>query len=178
MEDGFMSSKERIVWGLAICIAIIFTFLITNKLALMPSQFQASELQPIKQFTDIEQEADAWFSDSAYQISRQPPIPARQQYIQVENIDIPLSIYQDAINQNQPWINYPEQIALRAFYPPPEVEGFVPSSVNIYYYNASIVTVTVVFLSPYGAGERRFDFVKVDNVWKIVWVGDHSIDLK
>lgn len=173
-----MLSKERIVWILAICATIIATFLITNKFVSTLPQAHSNEMQPTKQFADIEQEAEAWFSDSTYQVSRQPPIPARRQYNQLENIDSPLLIYQDAIKQNQPWINYPEQIALRAFYPPPESEGFVPSSVNIYYYNANIVTVTIVFVGPYGAGDTRFDFVKTNDVWKMVWVGDRSIQLK
>jgi hypothetical protein len=172
-----MPSRERIIWIVAICVAIIATFLITNKLALISPQAHLNETQPTKQLTDREQEAEAWFSGSTYQVSRQPPIPARRQYNQLENMD-PLLIYQDAIKQNQPWINYPEQIALRAFFPPPEIEGFTPSSVNIYYYNANVVTVTVVFLGPYGAGDRRFDFVKTNDVWKIVWVGDRSIQLK
>jgi hypothetical protein len=171
-------TKERLFWILAIFVAVIATFLITNKLVSTSSQVHSSELQPTRQPTDIEQEADAWFSDSTYQVSRQPPIPARRQYIQLENIDAPSMIYQDAIKQNQPWINYPEQIALRAFYPPAEVEGFVPSSVNIYYYSADVVTVTVGFFGPYGASERRFDFVKTNDVWKIVWVGNRSIALK
>lgn len=173
-----MPSRERIIWIVAICVAIIATFLITNKLALISPQAHLNETQPTKQLTDREQEAEAWFSGSTYQVSRQPPFPARRQYIQWENIDAPLLIYQDAIEQDQPWVNYPEQIALRAFYPPPEVEGFVPASVNIYYYSANIVTVTVDFLGPYEASDRRFDFVKVDNVWKIVWVGNRSISLK
>jgi hypothetical protein len=170
--------RERIAWVLTICVAIIATFLMTNKFASMSLQNYSSELQPTQQLTDIEQEAETWFSDSTYLALRQPPIPARDQYTQDKYTDGPLLIYQNAIKQNQPWINYPEQIALRTFYPPPEIEGFVPSSVNIYYYNANIVTVTVITLGPYRTSEERFDFVKVDNVWKIVWVGNRSIDLR
>ena len=119
--------------------------------------------------TDIEQEAEQWFESG---------IPERYKYDQWKDISAPLMIYQGYIEEGASWINYPEQIVLRAFYPPPELEGFVPDEVNIYYYNSDVVIVTVMILSPSRVSERRFDMVRVDNVWKIVWVGERSINVQ
>jgi hypothetical protein len=174
---SMLSKKERVAWVLAICVAIVSTFFIINRPNLV-FQDKAGDATPTVQTRDIAQEAEAWFTSSAQPRFRQPPLPARSHYDKFGNIDGPLLIYQDAVKQNIPWINYPEQIALRVFYPPPETEGFVPNEVSIYYYSANIVTVTIVLIGPYGAEERRFDFVKIDNIWKIVWVGSRSISLK
>lgn len=172
-----VSPKERIVWIFVILIAVVSTFLITSKSIVAP-QSKNSNIASATPSTDVEKEADQWFTSlSPSPVSKAPPIPSREKYTQRTNIDAPLQIYQEEIKRNSPWINYPEQIVLRVFYPPPEVEGFVPGKVSIYYYNTNIVTVTVAVSGPYGASEERFDFVKVDNIWKIVWVGERSIDI-
>jgi len=165
-----LSKRERMIWVIAILITIVSTFFITSKLAIA-SQNKNSEV-PTKVSIDIEQEANRWFTSS------DSVLPRRDLFTQWENIDTPLLIYQGYIEQGAPWIDYPERIALRIFYPPPEVEGFVPDKVNIYYYNADVVTVRVVLSSLYQANERRFDFIKVDNIWKIVWVGERSISAR
>ena len=92
-------------------------------------------------------------------VKKAPPIPSREKYTQWTNIEAPLQIYQEEIKRKSSWINYPEQIALRVFYAPPEVEGFVPNKVSIYYYNTNIVTVTVAVSGIYSTSEQRFDFV-------------------
>ncbi len=165
-----LTKKERMVWILAILIAIMSTFFITSKLT-TTSQNTNGDV-PTKVFTDIEQEANHWFT------SNDSLIPRRDVFTQWDNIDAPLQIYQGYIEQGAPWVNYPEQIALRVFYPPPEVEGFVPDKVNIYFHNADIAIVTIIVTSQSGANERRFDFVRVDNIWKIVWLGERSISLQ
>jgi hypothetical protein len=49
-----MLSRERIIWILAICATIIATFLITNNFVSTSPQTHSNEMQPIKQFADIE----------------------------------------------------------------------------------------------------------------------------
>lgn len=49
-----MLSRERIIWILAICATIIATFLITNNFVSTSPQTHSNEMQPTKQFADIE----------------------------------------------------------------------------------------------------------------------------
>jgi hypothetical protein len=161
-----------------VAISIIFTFTVTSKLT-TDSENKGNTSTTPNALTDIEQEAEQWFTASlSWPISNYPPLPERYRYTEWQDIDTPRTIYQGYLEKGEPWTNYPEQIALRVFYPPPEIEGFVPDKVNIYYYNADIVAVTVVLLSPSRISERRFDFVKVDDVWKFVWVGDRFISVQ
>ncbi len=171
-----LTKKERIVWILVVAIVSVTTFFLTKPSTHVNVTFSTVPTVSVSTQTisDIEKEADQWFTSlSPSPISKAPPMPSREKYTQWTNIDAPLQIYQEEIKRNSPWINYPEQIVLRVFYP----EELIPNKVSIYYYNANIVTVTVAVSGPYGASERRFDFVKENNVWKIVWVGERSIDV-
>jgi hypothetical protein len=171
---NMLSKRERMAWIFVIIIAVVSTFFITSK-SLIVSQNKKDNTPPVETPTDIEREAEQWFTSTILP-KKYLPIPPRYQYTQ-ENIDVPLLVYQGYINQQAPWINYPEQIVLRAFYPPPESEGFVPTKVAIYYDTVDILTVIVTTSGPFVTVEKRFDFVKVNDVWKIVWVGQRSISL-
>jgi len=165
-----LSDKERIVWSSAILIAIISTFLITSK-TIIGSKNVNIQATPTKALSSIEEEANHWFESSDL------PIPRRDMFTQWDNIDAPLQIYQGYLEQGTSWANYPEQIALRVFYQHPEVEGFVPDKVNIYFHDSNTVIVTIIVNSEFGANERRFDFFRTDNIWRIVWVGERTIRL-
>jgi hypothetical protein len=167
-----ISKKERMVWIFIILIAVVSTFLITSKSIVIPRN-NIGNLSSTVTPTGIEQEADQWFT------SRYSPMPRRDFYTQRINIDNYLLIYQSDIERKKPWISYPEQIVLRSFYPPPEIEGYVPNKVSIYFYNSSIesILITEIYGSGLGARESRFDFIEVDKIWKIVWVGERSIDI-
>jgi hypothetical protein len=173
-----LSKRERAVWISAIMIAISLNFFLTSNLQ-KPLQDLNNEGSTPEAFTDIEKEAEQWFtSDIQWPSPTYPPLPKRYRYTQWENIEAPLTIYQGYVERDEPWIKYPEQIVLKVFFPPPEIEGFVPDKVSIYYYNKDIVIIKVMLASPYKMTEMRFDLVRVDNIWKIVWVGERSISLQ
>ena len=167
-----ISQRERIIWIFAILISVISTFLVTSKSIVLP-QRKNSNTAFVTPSADIEKEADQWF------ISSNSPMPRRDFYTELKSYD-PLLIYQSAVESKETWINYPEQIAWRAFLPPPEIEGFVPTQISIYFYNTDIQSVLITLISRAGIGatENRTDFVKVHSVWKIVWAGQRSITLK
>ncbi len=166
------AKKERMAWILITLAAIFSTYMIMSKLYGSP-QNQIGNSSPTATPSGIEQEADQWFT------SDESHIPGRRFYTEITNPG-PLLIYQDALEHKEPWTDYPEQIALRSFLPPPEIEGFVPSQTCIYFHDANIESVIITVISPAGLGamEDRVDFVRVDNNWKIVWSGQRSIHLQ
>lgn len=163
-----MAFKERIVWIVATLILIILTYFIARGIR-FPQDVSEGSLPTFSSDSDVEREANKWFD------AGDPTMPKRDLFDRWKNLDPYLLIYEDEVKQGASWIHYPEQIALHVFYPPAEIEGFVPKKVTIYYHNENIVSVTVITSGLYQMGERRFDFVKEDNIWKIIWVGERSI---
>jgi hypothetical protein len=168
-----LAKKERIFWLAVIAISIIATFVVTALTRAAPKTIHVS-VTPQSAATDTEREADQWFNNATF-----GPMPTRYSYTPYTNLDAPRLIYEGALKQGAPWANYPEQIALYVFRAPPEVEGYAPNAVRVYYgeRNANIAVVIITDVSAIGLGARetRIDFVKVDSRWKIVWAGDRSV---
>src|SRR5574340_408834 len=168
-----LAKKERIAWLAVVVISVIATYVITTISRAAPEQ-AAVPVTTQSGASDIEQEADQWFKSATF-----GPIPTRYSYTAYKNLDTPRLIYEDAVQQGVPWVNYPEQIALYIFRAPPEVEGYAPNAVRVYYAernpNIAAVIITDASLIGLGARETRIDFVKVNSRWNIVWAGDRSI---
>ncbi len=168
-----LAKKERILWLAAIVISIIATYVVTTSTRDARTAIYSSST-PQSGASDIEREADQWFNNATF-----GPIPTRYSYKPYTNLDTPRLIYEGAVKRDAPWTNYPEQIALYVFRAPPEVEGYAPNVVRVYFAernaNIAAVIITDVSLIGLGAQETRIDFVKVNSRWKIVWAGDRSV---
>ncbi len=167
-----LAKRERIIWLAAIVTSMVVTYVLTISNGVPPkSTYVSATLQSSP--SQIEHEADQWFSNT------DGPMPPRYVYSSVENLDAPRLLYESGLKQGAPWANYPEQIALYTFRAPPEIEGYAPSAISVYYgeRNANMAGVIITDIRPFslGAYETRIDFVKVNNRWSMVWAGDRSI---
>jgi hypothetical protein len=163
-----VASKERTVWLVVTLFLVILTYLVT-RWASLPWDGSPGNCPTLTADADIEQAANQWFN------STDSPMPKRDLYQQWKDISAELLVYNGEAKQETLWTHYPEQIALRVFYAPPEIDGFIPNQVNLYYCYAVITTVTVLVKGIQITSERRFDFVKPDGIWKIVWVGERTV---
>ena len=174
-----LSKSERIFWLAITVTSVIVTYGVTRALSISDKSAYVPTA-PQTTTSDIGQEAQQWFNASL------GPVPARFLYTPMTSLDTPRLIYESGIRQGSPWVNYPEQIALYTFRPPPEIEGYAPSAISVYFgnhngiRNGNLAAVIITDISPAGVGadETRIDFVKVNNRWNIVWAGDRSISLR